>query len=157
MLRPVRLLPVLLVLSVLGCSSAAVTAIPEPIPPPPQGAAQIILYREIGYYEPADMLRVALNNQPVGILPRGDVLYRDVAPGAYIVSFAPTRPDPNQFKTITLGPGQVAYVKLAALPVRACNWFGTGIGNCDINGYTAMIVDPAMAQQEMRGLTLIGG
>lgn len=163
MVGPLRLIPTLIAMSLillplLGCSgSPAVTAIPGPIPPPPQGAAQIILYRAIGYYEPADTLRVALNNQITGTLPRGDVLYRDVAPGTYTISFAPTRPDANQFKTITLAAGQVAYVKLAALPVRPCNWFGTGIGDCDINGYTAMIVDSAIAEEEMRGLTLIGG
>ncbi len=157
MIRPLRLLAVLLVLTLLGCAGTAVTAIPGPIQPPPQGAAQIVFYRDIGYYEPADTLRVALNNRPVGTLPRGDIFYRDVAPGTYTISFAPTRPDPNQFRTIALAPGEVVYVKLAALPVRPCNWFGAGIADCDINGHTAMIVTPAMAQQEMRGLTLIAG
>lgn len=48
-------------------------------------------------------------------------------------------------------------MKLAALPVRPCNCFGTGIGDCDINGYAAMLVDPVTAEREMRGLTLIAG
>lgn len=145
-------------LIVLGaCASTAVIAIPGPIPPPRQGAAQIILYRDIGYYEGSDVLHVALNRQPTGVLPRGDVLYREVTPGSYTISFTPTRPDPYQFKTVALGPGDVAYVKLAALPVRPCNRFGPGFGDCDINGYTAMIMDPAVAQQEIQRLTLIAG
>jgi len=155
MLRLCRSLLVLVALA--GCSSAAVTEIPGPIPPPAPGTAQIILYREIGYYEPADVLRVALNGQPAGILPRGDVLYRNLMPGSYTISFTPTRPDPYQFKTVTLAPGTIAYIKLAALPVRPCNWFGSGFGDCDINGYTAMIMDPAAAQREIQALTLIAG
>jgi hypothetical protein len=152
-----RVLSLLLFVAIAGCATVGVTPIPGPIQPPAPGAAQIILYREIGYYEPSDVLRVALNQQPVGVLPRGDVLYRDGAPVSYTITFSPTRPDPYQFKTVTLGPGQVVFVKLAALPVRPCNRFGPGFGDCDINGYTAMIVDPAVAEQEMQGLTLIAG
>lgn len=147
----------LLSLIILAACASVVTVIPGPIPPPASGGAQIILYREIGYYEPSDILRVALNGQPAGVLPRGNVLYRDVAPGSYTISFSPTRPDPYQFKTVTLGPGEVAYIKLAALPVRPCNAFGPGFGDCDINGYTAMIMNPAAAQQEIQRLTLIAG
>ena len=157
MLRLRHALSLLPLLVLIGCASVAVMAIPGPIPPPAPGAAQIILYRDIGYYEPSDVLRVALNRQPAGVLPRGDVLYRKGAPGSYTISFSPTRPDPYQFKTVTLGPGDIAYVKLAALPVRPCNWFGPDIGDCDINGYTAMIMNPAAAQQEIQALTLIAG
>jgi hypothetical protein len=157
MFRLRRSLSLSLLIVLASCTNVALTPIPGPIPPPTPGAAQIILYRDIGYYEPSDVLRVALNGQPTGLLPRGNVLYRDVAPGSYTISFSPTRPDPYQFKTVTLGPGDVAYVKLAALPVRPCNWFGPGIGDCDINGYTAMIMNPAGAQQEIQRLTLIAG
>src|SRR5262249_15265776 len=97
----------------------------------------------------------ALNRQPAGVLPRGDVFYRDVAPGDYTITFSPTRPDPYQFKTVTLGPGDIAYVKLAALPVRPCNRLGSGFGDCDIHGYTAMIMSPTAAQHEIQLLTLI--
>lgn len=148
-------LSLLLLILTAGCASPDATALPGPIPPPPLGSAQIILYRQIGYYEPSDMLRVALNQQPAGTLPRGDVLYRNVAPGSYTITFSPTRPDPNQFKTVTLGPGQVAYVKIVALPARACARPGTA--GCDINGYSAMIVAPPAAQQELQGLALIAG
>ena len=157
MFRLRRSLSLLLLVVLAACTGPAVIAIPGPIPPPAAGADQIILYREIGYYEPSDVLRVALNRQPAGVLPRGDVLYRDVAPGSYTISFSPTRPDPYQFKTVTLGPGEVVYVKLAALPMRPCNWFGPGFGDCDINGYTAMIMNPAAAQREIQGLRLIAG
>ncbi len=157
MLRLRRSLSLILLIVLTACASAAVVAIPGPIPPPAPAAAQIILYRDIGYYEPSDALRLALNRQPAGVLPRGNVLYRNVAPGSYTISFSPTRPDPYQFKTVTLSPGDVAYIKLSALPVRPCNWFGPGFGDCDINGYTAMIMNPAVAQQEIQGLTLIAG
>jgi hypothetical protein len=152
-----RSLSLLVLVFLAACTGPAVIPIPGPIRPPAPGAAQIILYRDIGYYEPSDVLHVALNRQPAGVLPRGDVLYRNVVPARYTISFSPTRPDPYQFKTVTLGPGDVAYVKLAALPMRPCNWFGPGFGDCDINGYTAMIMNPAAAQQEIQGLTLIAG
>ena len=147
----------LLLIALAACTSSAVIPIPGPIPPPAPGTAQIIFYRTIGYYEPADVLRVSLNGQAAGLLPRGDIFYRNAVPGIYTITFTPTRPDPYQFKTVTLRSGEVAYVKFAALPVRPCNWFGPGFGDCDINGYTAMIMDPAAAQQELQGLTLIAG
>lgn len=147
-----------LVLAVAGgCANMAPPATPVPIPPPPPGMAQIIVYRDVGYYGPFDVLRVDFNRQPIATLPRGDVFYRNLAPGNYTITFGPTRPDRDQFKTVALGAGQVAYVKIAALPVRGCNWFGPGVGDCDINGYTTMIMDPGLAQQEMRGMQLIAG
>jgi len=151
-----RFLALYFAASIVACSPT-VRSIPGPIPPAPPGTARIILYREIGYYEPADVLRVALNQQAAGVLPRGDVLYRDVVPGSYTITFTPTRPDPNQFKTVTLAAGEVAFVKIQALPVRPCNWFGTGIGDCDLNGYIATVMNPAVAQQEIQTLTLIAG
>jgi hypothetical protein len=152
-----RSLSLIFLIGLIACTGTAVIAIPGPIPPPAPGGAQIIVYRDIGYYEPSDVLRIALNRQPAGVLPRGDALYRNLAPGSYTITFSPTRPDPYQFKTVTLGPGDIAYVKLAALPIRPCNWFGPGFGDCDINGYSAMIMNPAVAQQEIQRLTLIAG
>lgn len=157
MLRLRQTVSLLLLALTLGCATEGLRATPVPIPPPLQGMGQIVVYRDVGYYGPMDVLRVAFNQQPAGTLPRGDVFYRNVAPGSYTISFGPTRPDPNQFKTITLASGQVAYVKIAALPVRPCNWLGAGIGDCDINGYTTMLMDPGLAEQEMRGMQLIAG
>lgn len=141
-----------LVVFTTGCATPAVMLGPVPAPPP--GMAQIVIYRRIAYYEPSDVLRVFLDHASIGFLPRGDVVYRDLPPGRYTIRFSPTRPYPHQFKTLTLASRQTVYVKLEALPHYPC-LLPRQIGGCVMNGYTAVVIDPAVARREIRGLNLI--
>lgn len=146
-------IPFLLLVAACSTPTAVIGTIPAPAP----GTAQIVFYRDIGYYDPADVLTVSLNGRSVVTLPRGDVVYRDVPPGTYTVAFKPTRPFPDQFKTFTVAPGEVTYVKIEPLPEIPCA--GTLGGDttiaCDISGFTSVVIDPVLGRQEIRGLRLV--
>jgi hypothetical protein len=148
-------LPLLLLLAACALTPAESPAAFTPLAP---GMARIVFFREIGTYDPAAVLTVALNDKAVGTLPRGDAFYRDVTPGTYTITFSPTRSVPDQFKAITPGAGEVFYVKLIPRPDMVCaGTEGSGSGPCDISGFTSEVVDPALAQREMQTLSLVRG
>lgn len=144
-----------LLLLLAGCAATAPPAAFTPLAP---GMARIVFYRVAAPYDPTLVLTISLNNIETGTLPLGDAFYRDVVPGPYTITFTPTRPYPNQFKTVTPGRGNVFYVRLSALPTMDCSlgWRSSG-GSCDISGFTAEVVNPAEAQAEMRGVALTRG
>lgn len=151
-IRRFLVLPLLLVLA--ACTMSAETAaVWTPVPP---GAGRIVFYRLWYPDTPSVTLTLALNGRSIGTLPIGAAIYRNVAPGTYTISFTPTRPDLHQFKTVTLAPGEVFYVRIAALPQIACSSAKFSPG-CDISGFTEMVQNPAVARSEMRGLQLVRG
>jgi hypothetical protein len=149
------LLPFLSMLLLLT-SCATPAEAPVAFGPQPPGSARLILYRPFHYYGPSLVLTLALDDRVIGALPRNAALYRDIAPGTYTINFSPTRPAPSQFKTVTLAPGDVFFVKIDALPPRAC---GSGLfGGCDdITGFTSLVVDPPTAQYELQAVPLLHG
>jgi hypothetical protein len=90
-----------------------------PLPPAAPGSARIVVYRALDYYATQAMPTVYLNNEAAGVSENGAVFYRDVAPGTYTISVAPSLPFPNQFKTITVKPGDVFYAEINTLPPTA--------------------------------------
>jgi hypothetical protein len=115
--RPVRALFAGLVLLLAGCTPTP----PGPLltgalPPPPPGTARLVFYRDLDYYATQSMPTVYLNGRPTGISQNGAVFYRDVTPGAYDISVAPSLPYPNQFKSVVVKPGDVFYAEIATLP-----------------------------------------
>ena len=155
MIRCLRRAFPLLLLLLASCTLPS--AAPASFTPLGPGMARIVFYRDVGYYDSATVLRVALNGAATGIMPRGEVFYRDVTPGSYAITFTPTRPVANQFKTITPAAGQVLYVKLVAAIEMDCSGTVSTMGACDISGFTAVITDPGRAQQEIKGLSLVHG
>jgi hypothetical protein len=153
-LRLLLLVP--LVLTIAGCA-APTAPVAMSLPPLAAGTARIVIYRDIGIYDAANVLSLALNGNAIGALPRGEVAYRDVAPGTYTVTFNPTRAAVNQFPAVTVAAGDVAYMKILALPERDCAGTIGTFGGCDINGFIARAVAPAQAQQEIQGLRLASG
>jgi hypothetical protein len=137
-----------------GCATPAEA--PSAYVPPPPGTARIVFYRPFYYYGPSQVLKLALNNSAIGTLPRNAAIYRDVAPGTYTISFSPTRSAPYQFATVAVGPGNVSYIKIDALPPQACTGARFG-GGCDITGFTAVIMDPATAAYELQAVPLLRG
>jgi len=153
MTRRALRLPFLLVLLFAGCATPAQT--PTAYAPLPSGTARLIFYRAFHYYGPTQYLTLSLNDRAIGTLPPNAAIYRDVAPGRYTITFTPTRPAPLQFKTVTVAPGNVFYVKIDALPQR-CTGERVG-GGCDITGFTSDVMDPAIAESELHAVPLLRG
>ena len=143
-----------IVLLLAGCVAPPGPLLSGPLPPQPPGTARIVIYRDLDYYATRSMPTVYLNNQPAGISENGALFYRDVPPGTYAISVAPSLPYPNQFKTIVVKPGDVFYAQIAPLPL-------TG-GKFNVNdrdyGDTFIITlrDPATAAYETQGLRMSG-
>ena len=115
--RSIRALFAGFVLLVAGCTPTP----PGPLltgalPPPPPGTARLVFYRDLDYYGTQAMPTVYLNGQATGISQNGAVFYRDVTPGPYDISVAPSLPYPNQFKSVVVKPGDVFYAEIATLP-----------------------------------------
>jgi hypothetical protein len=158
MMKRLLRLPFVLLLVLAGCAVPPAATTPVGFTPLAPGMARIVFYRDVGYYDPAVDLTVALNDKTTGVLTRGTVFYRDVTPGTYNVTFTPTRPAPEQFVTITPAAGNVFYVKLLGLPDRFCgSSTGSTTAGCDISGFVARLVDPVQAQQEVQRLSLVQG
>ena len=142
-----------LVLLLAGCVQPPGPLLSGPLPPPP-GTARIVFYRGLDYYATQSMPTVYLNDLPTGISENGALFYRDLAPGVYNISVAPSLPYPNQFKTVVVKPGDVFYAQIAPLPT-------TG-GKFNVNerdyGDTFIVTlrDPAIAVYETQGLRVSG-
>jgi hypothetical protein len=125
-----------------------------PLPPAAPGTARLVFYRDLDPYTTQSMPTVYLNTDAAGISQNGAVFYRDVAPGTYTISVAPSLPYPNQFKTVVVKPGDVFYVEIAPLP--------TGGGRFNINqrdyGDTFIVTvrDPVSGAGETQGLRVSG-
>jgi hypothetical protein len=144
-----------LVLLVAGCvPTPPGPLLSGPLPPQPPGTARIVFYRDLDYYGTQAMPTVYLNNAPTGISQNGAVFYRDVPPGIYAITVAPSLPFPNQFKTVVVKPGDVFYAQIGTLPA-------TG-GRFNINArdygdtFIVTLRDPASAAYEMQGLRVSG-
>jgi len=123
-----------------------------PLPPQPPGTARLIFYRGLDYYGTQSMPTVYLNNQPTGISQNGAVFYRDVAPGVYAISIAPSLPYPNQFKTVVLKPGDVFYAQIGTLPQLDGRFNTTQRSYGDT--FIVTLRDPATGAYETQGLRL---
>ena len=147
-----------LLLPLLFLLTACATPAEEPVAyrPQPPGTARLVFYRALHYYNYGSfqVLTLALNNNVVGTLPQDAAIYRDVAPGAYTVSFSPTSSAPDQFKTITAAAGNVVFIRIDELPKRCTGFDG---GGCSIAGFTSTVIGPSTAQNEMRALPLLRG
>lgn len=155
LLHRARRLPFLLVLLLAACMTPAQT--PTTLSQQAPGTARLLFYRPFSFQGPSGVLTLSLNNNVIGTLPRNSAIYRDVAPGTYTLTFSPTRSAPNQFATVTVGPGSVSYIKIDALPQRLCTGGRLGGGNCDIAGFTSMVMDPATAARELQAVQLLRG
>jgi hypothetical protein len=157
------LLVVLLALG--GCAPAGprFAAVASTLPPVPQGSARIYFYRWLEIYETTSPTPAFLNGNRVGVTETGAVFYRDVAPAQYTISVTSEGKYPDQFKTVILKPGDVAYARIESLR----SWTPCGGGGSDAaNGgagegcadtFVVVLVDPAVAQSELGDLRFIPG
>jgi hypothetical protein len=149
----IRWLPALLLcaLALASCETAHY-ARPGSEPPPAAGTARIYFYRDRSY-QSFDWTTVSLNHQRVGQSAPGTVFYRDVAPGRYEIEVRSDQLYPDQFKTVALRPGDVAYVKVQELP----QWGQTAWGPRGGTTFVVTVVDPAAAKRAIASLGLTPG
>lgn len=152
----------LLVVAISGCAPAGppFASVAATLPPMAPNTARIFFYRWLEPYETMAPAIAYLNNQPVGVTETGAVLYRDVVPGQYTIKIQSEGVYPNQFKTVTLKAGDVAYVRVELLR----SWSGCGGGGLGGGGggacwdtFVVNLMDPALARAEISDLRFIQG
>jgi hypothetical protein len=153
-----------LLLALSGCAPEGppFATVAATIPPNPPGTARVFFYRWLEPYETTAPTIAFLNDQPIGVTEVGSVLYRDVAPGQYRISVQSDEMYPNQFKSVVLQAGDVAYVRIESL--RSWSTCGSG-GGGEFGGgatgcrdtFVVRIIDPTQARSEMGELRFIRG
>jgi hypothetical protein len=115
--RAGRMLAAGALLLLAGCGTVLLPGSVDsgPLPPAAPGTARLIFYRSVDYEASQAMPELALNGAPTGRTEAGTMLYRDVAPGTYKITVAPTLPFPNQFPSVTVKPGDVVYIDIGTL------------------------------------------
>ena len=153
-LRRALRLPTLLVLLLAACATPAEA--PVALVPQPPGTARLVIYRPFHYYGATQYLTVSLNGRVIGTLGPNAAIYRDVPPGSYTITFTPTRPARNQFKTVAVVAGSVSYLRIEALSPWGCTGERLG-GGCDITGFESDVMDPPTAEHDLQAVPLLHG
>jgi hypothetical protein len=109
-----------------GASDATPTPLPVQAPPPVVAApplpgpalpsqARIYVYREDPGYLHPDWTAVWFNDVKVGDAAPGTFFYRDVQPGSYRIGVNSDIPYVDQYHTVTVAAGGMAFVKVYAV------------------------------------------
>ena len=119
------------------------------------GTARIWIYRDYEPYVSRNIAPVSLNGSVAGYAPPdGSAFYRDVAPGRYHITAASSGQDVNQDRSVELGPGQQAFVKI----LTSDTWDSGGLGGSfRRDTYYVSLVPPQVAQGELAARPLRGG
>jgi hypothetical protein len=154
----------LLVLVAAGCAPAGppFASVAATLPPVPPGSARIYFYRYLEPYETTAETEAFLNGNPVGVTETGAVFYRDVTPGKYTISVHSDGVFPDQFKTVILKPSETAYARIESIKSWApCGTGGGGRAGGATEGcedtFVVVMIDPTLAQVDMRDLRFIPG
>jgi hypothetical protein len=124
------------------------------IPPIPPGQARVWIVRGSQPTGPLEMHRVeavTLNGVKVGYMKLGGALYRDVAPGRYVIA-APSFQDidSSQSAKVDLAAGQDVYLKLEAL-----GWPNAGDNMGD--DFYVRLMPPQIARSMIAQVAFLGG
>jgi hypothetical protein len=151
----------LFVLAMIGLAPCA-HAVVEPYPATQYasvapGMTRIWIFREYEPYESLATPYVRLNGAIVGVSQPGGVFYRDVPAGTYTVTVDSIGTDVNQFATISLAPGQEAFVK-----VLVSGSWDSGGGSDRTGGWArdtfyTWQIEPQAAEAEIAHLPLYNG
>ena len=140
--------------SVTGCAQPPrYVDVAASVPPVAPWQARIYAYREPGVYEGLDWVPILLNGQQAGAVGPGQVIMRDVVPGTYSIEAASQGVYPGQTKVVALAPGQTIYVKVTTLR----GMIPTSRRDRPAFTYIAVLMDPAIARQEIAGLAYTAG
>ena len=143
-----------LVLMLAGCARPPLFAQAGPgLAPIPAGEARIYLYRNLEIYESIAPTEAYLNGKQVGVAWPGAVLYRDVAPGTYLIAVHSEGWYFDQFKTVTLKAGDTLYARVDSLHA----WYCEGIINtgCPYETFVVNLIAPQVAASEILPLYFI--
>ena len=137
----------------VGCAEPATFGqVAATIPPPASGNARIYVYRPLASFQDTAYTKIYFNGREVAPSAPGSVFYRDVPPGQYHITALSTGIYPNQFKTVTVGPGDTVYAEIQS----TTSWAETMSGP-SFYTFAVVIRPPAVARAQMQGLRYTPG
>jgi uncharacterized protein DUF2846 len=146
-----RRLALALLLGLAACTGPSGPRFPEvaaSVPPVPADRGRIYFYRDYEPYESLSRPPLYLNGQEVGASIPGGVFFRDVVPDTYEIKVLSLGLFPNQFKTVTVRPGDNYYAKIESLR----SWQGGDNGDLSSfvsDTFVVVLIDPAQAIREL--------
>jgi Protein of unknown function (DUF2846) len=129
-----------------GCAvpvGAAFTAASKP----PEGQAQVYIYRKSRMYASGQSFYVQLDKQDMGKLANGSYVQLQIPAGSHMVSVQPGVLSGTYTAQLQLKPGETAY-----LSVEVAGFLPNVTLNALMQGSMLNRQDPTVAQREMQGL-----
>ncbi len=152
-----------LMLATAGCTNSPRTG-SVAIPPVPAGEARVWFYRDLNPYESMGTPYIRMNDAIAAISEPGGASYRDVAPGQYHITVDSYGKDFNQFKDVSLSPGQQLYFKIVSLRDWVVgsggaggNGGGGGGGSMQRDTFYVWIIPAEVAQADVARSPFFGG
>jgi len=141
-------LPAALMVALAACNPGPpptpFASVVSQLPPLPPDRARIFFYRYYQLYVSMARPYIRLNGNAVAISEPGGVLYRDVAPGTYLISVDSQGLYPDQDKTVSLAASETLYVR-----VDSAKGYDAGFDAYDPEIFVVRIIPPGPAMAEM--------
>ena len=139
-----------------GCDASFLTgqAANTPLPPAPASTGRVIFFRTADYEELTGDADALSQRQATGVTQGDAMFYRDLQPGTYQVTVAPTLPYPHQFPSVTVKAGDVTYLSIGTLG-KSGNMMPTERDTADT--FILSVVDPQLGAYEIYHLRQIHG
>jgi Protein of unknown function (DUF2846) len=147
-----------LVLALLVVAAIAPPAYAQNFPGPASPAlARLYFYRLVESNQVTRWTGVFLNDQKIGDLGERSYFFRDVQPGTYKVGVTSDVPYQDQYRTVTVAPNSTTFIRVYFVPGYGIQ-FNAGSLNSGPTIYQPSVfgnrvMDPAVARQEMTGLS----
>ena len=140
-----------------GCSMAPqqrYSDVAALVPPPAADRARIYFYRDDEPYESLARPQIFLNGSRFAVSGSGEVFYRDLPPGSYLVAVDSYGIYPRQDKTVAVRAGETYYIKIESLR----SWASGGGVNVDYerDTFVVALIDTEQARQEISALDFFG-
>jgi hypothetical protein len=151
----------LVLLTLLAIAVIATSAQAQNFPGPSSPAlARLYFYRIVESNEPTRWTGVFLNDDKIGDLGERSYFFRDIQPGTYKIGVSSDVPYSDQYRTITVTANSTTFIRVFLVPGYGIQFQGGGL-NAPPSIYRPSVfgnsvMAPAIARQEMAGLSLAG-
>lgn len=146
-----RLAAALVLAAVSACTSGAggprFADVAAQLPAVAPDRGRIFFYRDYELYDSLGRPYITLNGAVAGISEPGGVLYRDVAPGRYLIAVRNSGPYPDQDKTVQVAGGQTVFAKIESLKS-----YNSGFESYEPDTFVVVIIDPEQGRRDVAPL-----
>lgn len=146
---------------VLAFAFVATAAHAQNFPGPSSPAlARLYFYRSIETNQVTRWTGVFLNDDKIGNLGERSYFFRDVPPGTYTIGVSSDVPYQDQYGSVTVAPNSTTFIRVFFVPGYGIQFNAGGMNSgpsiYQPSVFGNRVMDPAVARQEMIGLSPAG-